>query len=226
MSPLKYKKQSRNDRSMLNDEGKKRTTEDKSFPKKNTEKKIEKEDEKQRTKIDWEEEKDILKKYLSEKYPLSNKKIEKIINERAEKYIDMDTYQSYFLKHQSQNLTEKLRKSKKLSNAPDEIKSFFDTEAKESVATEDYSSSEDEEHDNTDDDDVSSNVNSEEEIEEEDNSSTRKRKCEFSALDDSSPKKKETPVLRWLPNGNKVNSKIFDIFTLMNPHILKLCNIN
>ena len=111
MSPLKYKKQSRNDRSMLNDEGKKRTTEDKSFPKKNTEKKIEKEDEKQRTKIDWEEEKDILKKYLSEKYPLSNKKIEKIINERAEKYIDMDKYQSYFLKNQSKNLTEKIKKT-------------------------------------------------------------------------------------------------------------------
>ena len=202
MSPLKYKKQSRNDRSMLNDEGKKMTTEDKSFPKKNTEKKIEKEDEKQRTKIDWEEEKDILKKYLSEKYPLSNKKIEKIINERADKYIDMDTYQSYFLKHQSQNLTEKLRKSKKLSNAPDEIKSYFDYEAKESV---DYSSSDDEENDNTDDDNVSTNVHSDEEIEE-DTSCTRKRKCESSTLDDSSPKKKDTPVVRWLPNGDKVNS--------------------
>ena len=187
---------------MLNDEGKKMTTEDKSFPKKNTEKKIEKEDEKQRTKIDWEEEKDILKKYLSEKYPLSNKKIEKIINERADKYIDMDTYQSYFLKHQSQNLTEKLRKSKKLSNAPDEIKSYFDYEAKESV---DYSSSDDEENDNTDDDNVSTNVHSDEEIEE-DTSCTRKRKCESSTLDDSSPKKKDTPVVRWLPNGDKVNS--------------------
>ena len=107
----------------------------------------------------------------------------------------MDTYQSYFLKHQSQNLTEKLRKSKKLSNAPEEIKSFFDTEAKESVATEDYSSSEDEEHDNTDDDDVSSNVNSEEGIEEEDNSSTRKRKCEFSTLDAARQKRKKLQFL-------------------------------
>ena len=222
MSSVKSKKLPRNDQSMLNYDIKKRTTEDKSFPKKNVEKKIQKEDEKQRTKIDWEEEKDILKKYLSEKYPLSNKKIEKIINERAEKYIDMDKYQSYFLKNQSKNLTEKIKKSKKLSNAPDEIKSFFDLEAKESV---DYSSSEDEENDNTDDDNVSTNVQSDEEIEEEDTSSTRKRKCEFSTLNDSSPKKKESPVVRWLPNGNKVNSKIFDIFTLMNPHILTFCII-
>ena len=116
----------------------------------------------------------------------------------------MEKYQSYFLKHQSKNLTEKIRKTKKLSNAPDEIKSFFDSEAKESV---DYSSSDDEENDNPDDDNVSTNIHSDEEIEEDDTSSTRKRKCEFSTLDDSSPKKKETPVLRWLPNGNKVNSK-------------------
>lgn len=222
MSSVKSKKLPRNDGSMVNYDIKKRTTENKSFPKKDVEKKIQKEDEKQKTKIDWEEEKDILKKYLSEKYPLSNKKIEKIINERAEKYIDMDKYQSYFLKNQSKNLTEKIKKSKKLSNAPDEIKSFFDLEAKESV---DYSSSEDEENDNTDDDNVSTNVQSDEEIEEEDTSSTRKRKCEFSTLNDSSPKKKESPVVRWLPNGNKVNSKIFDIFTLMNPHILTVCII-
>lgn len=222
MSSVKSKKLPRNDQSMVNYDIKKRTTENKSFPKKDVEKKIQKEDEKQKTKIDWEEEKDILKKYLSEKYPLSNKKIEKIINERAEKYIDMDKYQSYFLKHQSKNLTEKIKKSKKLSNAPDEIKSFFDLEAKESV---DYSSSEDEENDNTDDDNVSTNVQSDEEIEEEDTSSTRKRKCEFSTLNDSSPKKKESLVVRWLPNGNKVNSKIFDIFTLMNPHILSVCII-
>ena len=223
MSSVKSKKLPRNDQSMLNYDIKKRTTENKSFPKKDVEKKIQKEDEKQKTKIDWEEEKDILKKYLSEKYPLSNKKIENIINERAEKYIDMDKYQSYFLKHQSKNLTEKIKKSKKLSNAPEEIKSFFDLEAKESV---DYSSSEDEENDNTDDDNVSTNVQSDEEIEEEeDTPNTRKRKCEFSTLNHSSPKKKETPVVRWLPNGNKVNSKISYIFILMNPHILTFCII-
>ena len=203
MSSIKSKKLLRNDQSMLNYDIKKRSTEDKSFPKKDVEKKIQKEDEKQKKKIDWEEEKDILKTYLAQRYPLNAKKIEKIINERAEKYIDLDKYQSYFLQHQSKNLTEKIKKSKKLSNASDEIKSYFDYEAKESV---DYSSSDDEENDNTDDDNVSTNVHSDEEIEE-DTSCTRKRKCESSTLDDSSPKKKETPVVRWLPNGNKVNSE-------------------
>ena len=190
---------------------------------KKDEKKIQKEDEKQKTKIDWEEENDILKKYLSEKYPLSNKKIENIINERAEKYIDMDKYQSYFLKHQSKNLTEKIKKSKKLSNAPDEIKSFFDSEAKESV---DYSSSEDEENYNTEDDNVSTNVQSDEEIEEEDTSSTRKRKCEFSTLDEiSSSKKKDTSVVRWLPNGDKVRQCYYhyDVY-LLGTIILLFCS--
>ena len=204
MSSVKSKKLPRNDQSMLNYDIKKRSTEDKSFPKKDVEKKIQKEDEKQKKKIDWEEEKDILKTYLAQRYPLNAKKIEKIINERAEKYIDLDKYQSYFLQHQSKNLTEKIKKSKKLSNASDEIKSYFDYEAKESV---DYSSSDDEENDNTDDDNVSTNVHSDEEEIEEDTSCTRKRKCESSTLDDSSPKKKDTPVVRWLPNGNKVNSE-------------------
>ena len=107
MSSVKSKKLPRNDQSMVNYDIKKRATENKRFPKKDVEKKIQREVEKQTTKIDWEEEKDILKKYLSEKYPLSNKKIENIINEKAEKYIDMDTYPSYFLKHQSKNLAKK-----------------------------------------------------------------------------------------------------------------------
>ena len=113
MSSVKSKKLLRNDQSMLNYDIKKRSTEDKSFPKKDVEKKIQKEDEKQKKKIDWEEEKDILKTYLAQRYPLNAKKIEKIINERAEKYIDLDKYQSYFLQHQSKNLTEKIKKNKK-----------------------------------------------------------------------------------------------------------------
>ena len=51
---------------MLNDEAKKRSREDKSFLKKDLEKIIEKEDEKQRTKIDWKAENGILKQYLNE----------------------------------------------------------------------------------------------------------------------------------------------------------------
>ena len=50
--------------------------------------------------------------------------------------------------------------------------------------------------------------NSDEELPdiEKDTVSTRKRKCEFSTLDETSSKKKDTSVLRWLPNGDKVNN--------------------
>ena len=74
MSSDKSKKLPRNDQSTLNYDIKKRSTEDKSFPKKDVEKKIQKEDEKQKKKIDWEEEKDILKSYLAQRYPLNANK--------------------------------------------------------------------------------------------------------------------------------------------------------
>ena len=50
--------------------------------------------------------------------------------------------------------------------------------------------------------------NSDEELPdiEKDTVSNRKRKCEFSTLDETSSKKKDTSVLRWLPNGDKVNN--------------------
>ena len=47
-----------------------------------TEKKNQEEDREEKTKIDWEEEKDIIKKYLSEKYPLPTSKISKIFQEK------------------------------------------------------------------------------------------------------------------------------------------------
>ena len=58
----------------------------------------------------------------------------------------MDEYKSFFLKYQSRNLSENIKKSKskKLSNAPEEIKSYFDSEEKESNST---SSSDDEDED-------------------------------------------------------------------------------
>ena len=111
---------------------KKRSTEDKSFSKKDIEKKIQEKDGKEKKKIDWEVEKDILKKYLSEKYPLSSTKISRIIQEQAEKYINMEEYKSFFLKYQSKNLSDNIKKSKRLSDAPENVKSYFDTEAKES----------------------------------------------------------------------------------------------
>ena len=185
---------------------KKRSTEDKNFSKKDIEKKIQEKDGKEKKKIDWEEEKDILKKYLSEKYPLSSTKISRIIQEQAEKYINMEEYKSFFLKYQSKNLSDNIKKSKRLSDAPEDVKSYFDTEAKESN---DISSSDEDDDDDTDEEGKSEKNNSydEEEVE---STNERKRKSEYSTLDDVSPKekkdKKDTPALKWLPNGDKVIS--------------------
>ena len=43
------------------------------------------------------------------------------------------------------------------------------------------------------------------EDEEDESLNSRQRKCEYSTLDESSSKKKYTPVLRWLRNGDKVS---------------------
>ena len=49
--------------------------------------------------------------------------------------------------------------------------------------------------------------------EEKDKSKLRKRKCEFSFLEESVPKKKDTSILRWPPDGNKEkNYSILSIF--------------
>ena len=187
-------------RNELSDD-KKRSTEDKNSFKKSTEKKLQKENEKEKKNINWEEEKDILQQFLRQKYPLSNSKISKILEEKAEKYINMDEYKSFFLKYQSRNLSENIKKSKskKLSNAPEEIKSYFDSEAKESNSA---SSSDDEDEEEIDDGIESEKTISDDEDDE--SSNTRKRKSEFSTLDEATPKKKETPVAKWLPNGDKV----------------------
>ena len=187
-------------RNELSDD-KKRSTEDKNSLKKSIEKKFQKENEKEKKNINWEEEKDILQQFLRQKYPLSNSKISKILEEKAEKYINMDEYKSFFLKYQSRNLSENIKKSKskKLSNAPEEIKSYFDSEAKESNSV---SSSDDEDEEEIDDGIESEKTISDDEDDE--SSNTRKRKSEFSTLDEATPKKKETPVAKWLPNGDKV----------------------
>ena len=210
MSEKSSKKLVRNGQSM-NDDDKKSSTENKSSSKKNVEKKVQKENEKQKKKINWEEEKDVLQAYLRKTYPLTKEKINRIIEEKLDRYIDMEKYKSFFLKEQAKNFSEKLKKSKKLSNASDEVKQFFDREASE--AKEYYSSSEEEDDVNIDDDNESEKSNSDEELpdlespeSEEDSTSTRKRKCEFSTLDETSPKKKDASILRWLPNGDKVSN--------------------
>ena len=95
MSEKTSKKQVRNGQSM-NYEDKKRSTEDENSSKKNVEKKFQKEIEKQKRKINWEEEKDVLKAYLHKTYPLTQLKVNRIIEEQAEKYIDFDKYQRFF----------------------------------------------------------------------------------------------------------------------------------
>ena len=91
----------------MNKDGKKRSTEDKNSSKKNVEKKFQKEKENQKKKIDWEEEKDVLKAYLHKTYSLNQNKVDRIIEEKAENYIELDIYQSFFLKYQSKNFSEK-----------------------------------------------------------------------------------------------------------------------
>ena len=93
----------------MNDDKKKRSPEDKSILKKNIENSLQKEEENKKKTIDWEEEKDIIKNFLSQEYPLSSQKIDKIIEERATKYIDMDKYKTFFLRHQSKVLTNNIK---------------------------------------------------------------------------------------------------------------------
>merc|ERR1711954_254956 len=98
----------------------------------------------------------VLKAYLHQTYPLSQNKIDRIIEEKAENYIDLDKYQSFFLKYQSKNFSEILKNPTKLSKASDEVKEFFDQEAFEAKKSINYSTSSDEEDDyNTDNDNKS-----------------------------------------------------------------------
>ena len=181
----------RNGPYMMND-AKKRYTEVKNSVKKDGEKKFQKETTNEKKKIDWEKEKDVLQKYIGKKYPLMSKqKISKIIEEKADKYIDIDHYHEYVMKQQSKILTDNIRKSKKLSDASDEVKSLFETEAKEQSA---YSSSdEDEDEDNIDDEQGSDNdhTNDDDDEEENDVSCDRKRKNENSNLEDTNASKNQ-----------------------------------
>ena len=123
-----------------------------------------------------------------------------------------------------------MKKSKsKLSNATDEIKEYFDDEAKEtplsknkilvdSDDSEDDSDSDDDDDDQEEEELEESKINETKSYVDNNNNETiqnfnvsRKRKCEFSSLDDNIPKKKDGLSLRWLPNGNKVSTNIYNI---------------
>ena len=111
-----------------------------------------------------------------------------------------------------------MKKPTKLSKASDEVKEFFDQEASEAKKSDNYSTSSDEEDDDNTDNDNESDKSSDEDLPgvEEDTTNSRKRKCEFSILDEASSKKKDTSVVRWLPNGDKVRqySLYYDIYLL------------
>ena len=97
MSSKSYKKLLAKDQVTSHNVKEKRSTEDENSVKKVNEKKFQKEDEKQKKKtINWEEEKEIIKKCLSEIYPLCQQKIVAIIEDKAEKFIDIDNYKSFF----------------------------------------------------------------------------------------------------------------------------------
>ena len=107
---------------------------------------------------------------------------------------------------QSKEMLKNFKKSKKLSNAAPEIQEYFDTEAKETSHAvneiSDDNSEDDEEEEDIEDDEIeeeecitdcksSTDSDDEKSIEKTtDSSVSRKRKCEFSTLDDSLPKKK------------------------------------
>ena len=86
---------------IINNEKKQRTSEDTNISKKNATKRSQKENEEKKKTIDLEEEKDILKKFLNQRYPLIPKIMDKISEEKSEKYINIDKHKSFFLKHQS-----------------------------------------------------------------------------------------------------------------------------
>ena len=63
-------------------------------------------------------------------YLLTHYTDDTIVGEKTEKYNDFDIYQSSFLECKSKHFS---KKPKKLSNASDDVKSYFDSEAIESV---------------------------------------------------------------------------------------------
>ena len=111
--------------------------------------------------VDWEEDKDTIRQFLREEYPLkTSEKIEEILTKKSLKYLDVKKYEKFFLRLQSKRLNEKMRRSKKLSEAPDSVKQYFDDQAKE---TNNYSSSDDDESNEDDDEEYESETISDEE---------------------------------------------------------------
>ena len=63
--------------------------------------------------VDWEEDKDTIREYLHEEYPLkTSEKIEEILRKKSVKYLDLSKYQKFFLKFQSKTINDKIKRSK------------------------------------------------------------------------------------------------------------------
>ena len=111
-----------------------------------------------------------------------------------------------------------MKRSKKLSEAPDSVKQYFDDQAKE---TNNYSSSDDDESNEDDDEDYESeSISDIEENEEETRNETNERKrkhdvCNLEDYNENPMKKKDKPTIRWLPNGNKAINKLFIIIIVL-----------
>ena len=215
----------RDDSINKNHEKKERSTENKGVSKEDPTKKTPKENTKTSS-INWEEEKEIIKQFLHQEYPLTTKKIDKIIKDKKEKYIDINKYKTFFLKLQAEKLMKNIKKSRKLSKASEDVKSYFDTEAKEESHTKNKMNdiSEDDDDDDEEEEEEESSIDESKTISYSDDEDSndeghnenilnsnvlRKRKCEFSTLDDGVPKKKEGLSLRWFRNGNKVCMVIY-----------------
>ena len=95
----------------------------------------------------------------------------------------------------------KTKQTKKLSNAYDEVKSYFNSEEKVSV---NYITNSDNEDDDNTDDDNESDKSSDEDLQgvKEDTTCSRIAKRESLTLVETSLKKKCKLVLRWLPNSD------------------------
>ena len=116
-------------------------------------------------------------------------------------------YKSCFLINEAKKWLKIFKKSNRPSNAPKETKSFFDLEAKQSnVSSEEDENDDDENNEDSDNEESDSedNVENVDNIDKEKQLNERKRKSEFSELDSNLTTKKNSPTMKWLPNGNKV----------------------
>ena len=151
MSSKIPRKTARNGELKSNDKKKRSSEETKNNFKKDDQENDEKEKEttsKTIGNVDWEEDKDAIRQFLHQEYPLkSTEKIEEILTKKSLKYLDVGKYEKFFLRLQSKKLNEKMRRSKKLSEAPDSVKQYFDDQAKEK----NYHSSDDDESNEDDD---------------------------------------------------------------------------